>query len=87
MSVSTRSAGESAVRRPPRSELRTCVKRRPPRQHWLFALPRLSSWPLTTRPPRSGRSGSQRPVETGFIVFLEAGRTAMPLGRTKVVCC
>ena len=35
--------------------------------------PGLSLWQLTTRPPRSGRSGSQLPVETGFEILVRGG--------------
>ncbi len=60
------SATRSAIRRPLRSELRTIDNRRPPRPHGPFASPRLSLWQLTTRPPRSGRSGSQLPRGLGL---------------------
>jgi hypothetical protein len=80
------SARRSAIPGLVRSDLRTALDRRPPRRHWLFAVPRLALWQLTTRPPRRGRSGGQLPVETGNTLPVRAGRTAVLRRSANVVC-
>ena len=64
-STRSRSETRSANRGTARTRLRTTAGRRPPRQHWDSGDPRLSLWQPLTRPPRSGSSGSQLPVDTG----------------------
>ena len=85
MTADTRSGSRSAILGTARTELRTTADCRPPRQHWPCAFPRLALRQLTTRPPRSGRSGGQLPVETGIVVLVQAGRTAEMCGRADRV--
>lgn len=77
MTAAALSESRSATCGPVRSDLRTGLHCGPPRQQWVLGIPRLALRQLTTRPPRSGRSGSQLPVETGVMVLVQAGRTAV----------
>ena len=87
MSGVARSESRSAVPRLGRTGSRTIADRRPPRRYRNHGQAPAPLWQLTTRSPRSGRSGSQLPVEAGFSMFVRAGRTVVLRKRANVVWC